>query len=76
MKSFPIPWWLILPQAFRARLALNQTTSRRFFSGFGNLASLPIRRASSLVSNLAADLRLIGYLATLEGAAAMHNKKS
>jgi hypothetical protein len=35
-----------------------------------------MRRALSLVSNFAADLRLICYLATLEGAAAMHNKKS
>jgi hypothetical protein len=34
-----------------------------------------IRRASSCLSNFAADLRLICYLATLEGAAAMHNKK-
>jgi hypothetical protein len=36
-----------LPQAFRARLALGQTTSPALFSSFRNLASLPIRRASS-----------------------------
>jgi hypothetical protein len=42
---------------------------------FGSLAIFAaIRRASSLERNFAADLRLICYLATLEGAAAMYKK--